>query len=245
MFNKLISSGPKRRSFWNAGTVSISVAVHSLVLAGAVYASSQVRAEVEEIEEEVTFLEIEEAEPEPPAPEPEPPPPAVEAPPPPQGFQELIPPINPPAVIPDIQESLPPVNLADFSGLGVAGGTAAGVEGGTPQNVARDSTFAYEVAVLDAPPRVANMSQVQRAMTRLYPRLLLQSGISGSVTLRFVVEPNGTVDTSSIQVIDATNEQFAAASKAAIEEFRFDPGKYQGESVRVLIQMPISWQADS
>lgn len=256
MFNQLIASNPGRRGFWTARTISVSVIVHLALLVGAVYASSLTPEIVRKVEEEVTFLEIEEPPEIEQAPEieaePEPPPPVVEpvdVPPPPVGFQELIPPIEPPAVIPDIQESLPPVDPADFSGIGIAGGSARGIAGGTPQstaiNEAADSTFAYEVAVLESAPALINERDAQRAMTRFFPRLLLDAGISGSVVVRFVIEADGSVNGETVEVLSASHEQFAAASRRAIEAFRFRPGRYGGRDVRVLIQMPISWQAGS
>lgn len=245
MFSKLIASGPQKRRTWTPGAVSVSVIVHGLLLAGAVYASVQPPAAEDPVEEEVTFLEIEEPEaPEPPQ-APEPPPTAPVVPPPPQGFQELIPPVDPPSVIPLVDDAQPAVNLADFSGVGVAGGTADGVAGGTPQNTARDSSFAYEVAVLDSPPRLSNARQIQGVMTRLYPRLLQDAGIGGTVTMQFVIEPDGTVDESSVRVVSSTHEQFSEATIQAVERFEFVPGRFQGQPVRVLIQMPVSWQARS
>jgi protein TonB len=245
MFNKLIASGgAKSRRSWSPGAVSVSVALHLFVLAGAVYASIAAPV-IEQAEEEVTFLDVEEPSAEPPAPEP--PPPAPQAlPPPPQGFQELIPPIDPPAIIPEIDITHPQIDIADFSGVGVAGGTAQGVEGGTPQNLAEaDSSFAYEVGVLEALPSITNMNQIQNTMARLYPRMLLDAGIEGTVTVRFVIQPDGTVDPNSVKVIDTTHEPFANASIRAIEQFRFRPGRYRGENVRVLIEMPIQWQVGS
>ena len=243
MFSKLIASGPQRRRSWTPGAATVSILVHLLLLTGAVYASVGGPEAAEEVEEEVTFLDIEEEPAEPPPPAPEPPPVETVAPPPPQGFQELIPPIDPPAVLPEIDDSQPAVNLADFSGIGTAGGTADGVEGGTPQNTSQDSTFAYEVAVLDSPPRLANARQVQSTMGRLYPRMLLDAGIQGTVAMQFVIEADGSVDQASVKVLSSTHEQFSKATIEALERFRFEPGVYRGEKVRVLIQMPIVWKS--
>ena len=79
-------------------------------------------------------------------------------------------------------------------------------------------------------------------MERLYPRLLQDAGIGGTVVMQFVIEPDGTVDMSSAKVLESSNEQLSEASMKAIERFRFRPGRYKGENVRVLIQMPITWQ---
>jgi TonB family protein len=163
-------------------------------------------------------------------------------PPPTQGFQELIPPIDPPAIIPLFDEA-PAVDVADFSGVGVAGGTATGVEeGGTPQNTAADSTFTYAVDVLEAAPRLTNQRQVATIMGRLYPRMLLNGRIEGTVLMQFVIEADGSVDRESLKVISATHEQFVSATTEALERFQFQPGRYRGRNVRVLIELPIQWR---
>jgi protein TonB len=245
MFNKLVASQGRRRSGWSPTTVGVSVVLHVLLLAGAVYASVTAPKKAEKEEELVTFVDIPpEAAPEPEQPPPPPPEtPPANTPPPPKGFQELIPPIEPPAVIPDVDTSLPAVNPEDFSGIGQAGGSAEGVEGGTPQPLAEaDSGFAYESAVLSRQPELRNGSQVQSMMSRLYPRNLQDAGIGGQVTLEFVIEADGTVDRNSVKVIQASHEQFRAVSSQVVERFRFRPGRYQDKDVRVLVRMPIIWQ---
>lgn len=246
MFNKLVASGGRRTGSWSPRTILISVVVHGVLLAGAVYASVATPQAEEEPEELVTFLEIpEEAPPAPEAPPPPPPeaPPAA-TPPPPQGFQELIPPIEPPSVIPDVDNSLPAVNPEDFSGVGQAGGVAQGVEGGTPQPIAAvdSSTFAYETHVLSRQPELRNLAQVRSYMERSYPRTLRDAGVGGNVILQFVVEADGTVDPTSVTVIESSHEQFAGVSKQVAERFRFRAGVYQDREVRVLVRMPITWQ---
>lgn len=247
MFDTLIASDSKsKRKTMTPGTMFLSVAFHALILVGAVYAS--VRPVVEErkrVEEEVTFMEIEEEEPPPPEPEVStaPPPPVV------VGFQELVPPLDPPPVIPPVDMSAPAVNIRDFSGIGVAGGIAP-PEGYVPPPPPPDpgtagSDFAYEVAVLDSPPSLQNVAAVQQAMQRAYPRILLDAGISGRVEVEFVVEADGSVDMGSIKIKQASNERFVDASRSVIERFRFTPGKYKGQPVRVLIAMPIAWQAET
>ena len=247
MFNKLVASQGKKRGGWNPTTIAISIGLHALLIAGAVYASVRAPLEAAQEEELVTFVDIpEEA---PPAAEepPPPPPPEVEpaaTPPPPKGFQELIPPIEPPAVIPDVDNSLPPVNPEDFSGIGQAGGSATGIEGGTAQDLAAvdSSTFAYESHVLSRQPELRNLAQVRSYMERNYPRNLQDAGIGGSVTLQFVVEADGTVEKGSVKVLDASHPQFAGVSEDVAERFRFRPGIYQNREVRVLVKMPITWQ---
>jgi protein TonB len=145
--------------------------------------------------------------------------------------------------------SAPAVNIADFSGIGVAGGIAP-PEGYVPPPTppdpgTGDAGYAYEVAVLDSPPALQNVAAVQAAMQREYPRILLDAGISGRIVAEFVVEADGSVDMGSLKVRESSNERFVEASRKVIERFRFTPGRYKGQPVRVLISMPIAWQAET
>lgn len=248
MFNKLVASQGKK-SFWNPTTVTTSVVFHALLLAGAVYASQHMPPDMKKKADElVTFMDVKE--PEPPKPEEPPPPPPPEekpknTPPPPKGFQELVPPKEPPPNIPDVDLSKPAVDPKDFTGIGAAGGTHNGVEGGTPQKVEApvdSSNFAYEVAVLQKKPELKNKSQVASMLSRFYPRMLQDAGIGGQTMMQFVIEKDGTIDPSTVKVVSSTHEQFADASTKVVEKFRFSPGLYKGQPVRVLIQMPITWQ---
>lgn len=255
MFNKLVASDAKRarRGLFGMGSMTVSLIVHGLILVGAVFATVAGPAAAKKAEEEVSFIEIEEKEPEPPkAEEPPPPPPPEappEAPPPPKGFQELIPPSEPPPVIPDVDVSQPAVSAEDFTGLGQAGGTSKGVEGGTPQNVAeaapaRDSVFEVAALDYDSRPELSNRNQVGGILSRFYPRMLQDAGIEGQVLVQFVITSDGKVDPNTVKIINTSHEQFGAATKSAVERFRFRPGKYQGKPVPVLIQIPITWKVD-
>lgn len=252
MFKNLPSSEGRKRGVFTGKTATASIIIHGVLLATVVYASVKAPEVLKKEEELVEFMEIEPETPEPEAPKPEEPPPPPpeqpEAPPPPKGFQTLMPPETPPPAIPDVDTSAPPVTAADFTGVGTAGGTSKGVEGGTPQAVAKEEPpaegFAYEVAVLERKPELVNKSQVASLMQRLYPRMLQDAGIGGTVMMQFVIEADGKVEASSVKVIDSTHEQFADASIKAVEKFRFRPGRYKGQNVRVLIQMPITWQPE-
>jgi TonB family protein len=102
--------------------------------------------------------------------------------------------------------------------------------------------FTYEVAVLERKPELANKSQVASMLNRYYPRMLKDAGIGGSVTMQYVITPQGAVDPATVKVINATHEQFGEASTQVVKAFRFVPGIYEGKPVRVIIQMPITWE---
>jgi hypothetical protein len=44
-----------------------------------------------------------------------------------------------------------------------------------------------------------------------------------------------------VKIISASEEEFGAATREALEGFRFRPGKVGGQSVRQLVQIPIEW----
>jgi TonB family protein len=133
----------------------------------------------------------------------------------------------------------PVVDPADFGGMGVA----RGVAGGEPS---RDSTkFSYEVARLDTKPDLLNKQEVVGLMNRFYPSALRDTGVQGKVLVQFVIQPDGSVDPTTLDVLSASNPAFGTASILVAERFRFQPGVYNGKPVRVLIQMPITWQPQS
>ena len=240
MFKNLPASQGAKRGIFTGKTAIPSLVLHGLLIAGAVYAT--VRAEQEnDAEEVVEFMEIEEKEPEPEKEEPEPEQPKEE-PPPPAATQALTPPEEPPAAIPAVDLSAPAVSAQDFTGIGVVAPEAAPPPPPAAPPPPPEPEFAYELAVLDQKPALSNGGQIASVMERLYPRILQDAGIGGTVNMQFVIEPNGTVDMESVKVIDSPHEQLSEASIKAVERFRFRPGKYKGESVRVLIQMPITWQ---
>src|SRR5690606_27014765 len=127
--------------------------------------------------------------------------------------------------IPEVDLSAPAVSADDFSGIGVLDAPPA-----PPPPPAEPppppADFAYELAVLDRVPALSNAGTVSSVMERLYPRLLQDAGIGGTVVMQFVIEPNGEVDMSSVKVLESSHEQFSEASIKAVERFRFRPGQY-------------------
>lgn len=251
MFNKLVASEGRKNSIISPTTIVGSIVAHIVLLGGAVYASEHTEVGRKVKEEVVAYMEIEPEQPKAPEPpkaeEPPPPPPEPEAAPPPvaKGFQELVPPAEPPAKIPDVDINQKAVNVDDFSGVGVAGGTSKGVEGGTPQNMAdkKENTGSapIDVALAEEKPVLQNAAEVQRLLQRLYPPLLRDAGITGQVQMKFVVNGQGRVDPGSVSVMNATHDAFGDASSKVVERMRFRPARVGGRPVPVLVQIPISW----
>ncbi len=234
MFDNLIES--KRAQEKRLGGTATSVMIHVLVIGGVLAATANAGLQQMQTarQEDIKFVEVPKNEPPPPEPQKAPPPPppdVVAAPPPPKGFQVLTAPVNIPDKLPEIDLTKSVTDEADFSGRGVAGGTAKGVEGGTPQAVNTDQPyfeFQVEKPVL---PRENNP-------TPTYPSMLLSAGIAGEVLAQFVVDQQGRVEMGTLKILKSTNEQFSNAVRNVLPRMRFYPAEVGGRQVKQLVQMP-------
>ena len=85
------------------------------------------------------------------------------------------------------------------------------------------------------------LMHILRSSVPRYPEVLRQAGIDGHVLVRFVVDTNGRVDPRNIQVVQSTNDQFTAAVRAALQNFRFTPSVVRGQRVAALAEMPFEF----
>ena len=119
MFNNLLSSKPKKERGGPMAVATLAV-IHAVLITLAVWATSQVKAEIQENDTLAQIIQPDE--PEPPPPPPPPPPPENEPPPVqqevvdvPKGFQTLAPPTIVPPDIPPPSTG-PVINEKDFIG---------------------------------------------------------------------------------------------------------------------------------
>lgn len=248
MFNQL---DRKKRSFWSPWSIGIALLLHAGIAAAAMNADlgDPTKKRNEEL---VDFVEVDQEkpkEPEPPKPEPPPPPPppTPEAPPPVvKGFQELIPPAEPPKEIPKVDPNQNAARAEDFSGLGRAGGVADGVDNGQAQDVtarqAPPDEGTYELSAVEEQPELSNRSEVARQLSRNYPPLLRDAGVVGTVTVRMRVMENGSVDPSSVSIENSTHDAFGDAARRVVERMRFRPAKVGGKAVKVWVTLPVTFQ---
>jgi protein TonB len=247
MFNKL---DRKKRSFWSPWSIGIALLLHAGLAAAAM--NTRFDPTQKRNEELVDFVEVEQdkpKEPEPPKPEPPPPPPppTPEAPPPVvKGFQELVPPVEPPKEIPKVDPNQNAARAEDFSGVGRAGGVADGVQNGQAQDVtarqAPPDEGTYELSAVEEQPELSNRSEVARQLSRNYPPLLRDAGVVGTVTVRMRVMENGSVDPSSVSIENSTHEAFGDAARRVVERMRFRPAKVGGKAVKVWVTLPVTFQ---
>ena len=233
MFNNLIESQAQKQK--RLGGSVTSIIIHTAVVVALVIVTKNSGIINEKPKEEkVDFVEVKD-EPKPPEPEKAPPPPdAVVAPPPPKGFQVLTAPIEIPNVIPDIDLSKKVTDEADFSGKGVAGGIAKGVEGGkgpVPQGDQPYFDFQVEKPVVMAPG----------AQGPAYPDMIRTAGIEGTVLAQFVVDTTGRAEMNTFKVLKSDNDLFSNAVKNALQRMRFLPAEVGGRKVKQLVQQPFQF----
>jgi TonB family protein len=220
MFDVLIESKKQSQKGKLAGTSLASIVFHTLVIGGAVYATLTAGTTDEGVGVDTALVYIsQETQKQP------------EQPPPPQldvqlkGFQTIVAPT-------DIPTNIPPVNLQerfdpkDFSGIGVEGGVASGI-------VPTGDVFSVDV-VQEKPERLAGPPPV-------YPPLLQQAGIEGTVTVQAIIDTMGRVEPNSIKITQTANPGFNESAKATVLKSLFRPARVYGKAVRVLIQIPIAY----
>lgn len=230
LFDTLIASAPKDREVGKSVASSFgSLVVHGvLITAGVVATMGAADAVRQTMHVDTSLVFLTEPEPEPPEPE------ALRIAslnPPPKGFQTLVAPLEIPTEIPpvDVDEAFDPRN---YTGEGVEGGVFSGVEGGTGPV---DLTRIFEEAMVEELPERLSGPALR------YPEILRRANMTGWVLLEFVIRPNGTVDGSSIRVLDSTHKGFESPAIQAVADSRFRPGKVRGTPVSVLVTQRISF----
>ena len=224
MFNQLLESKAKKQKM--AGGTVFSIVLHTVLIAGAVYATARAGTKDEKAKaEKIQFVEMKK---EPPKEAPKEPPPkeVVVKPPPPKGFQVLRAPVKIDIKIPEIDLSKAVTNEADFSGKGVKGGTGTGVVGGVANT--NQTYFEFQVE------KPAEM--LQDSPKPKYPSVLESSGIAGEVQAQFVVNSSGKADMDSFKVLKSTNELFTQAVKNVLPRMKFSPAMIGGKPVNQLVQ---------
>ncbi|MEP6857949.1 MAG: TonB family protein [Gemmatimonadales bacterium] len=234
--------------------------MHSLIVFLAIFATARAGTKMKEKRDtKVNFVSVKEPppppkkeevkKPEPPKPKKkEPTPPKVVsvpvfkavAPAPPKGFKVLPPAVNIPTHLPTIDLSKAVTNENDFSGKGVAGGSANGVKGGT----GKEGDTGKEAGGHAGPYMEF---QVEKPVAKIggdapeYPSSLRESGVEGRVLAQFVVGENGRYEGGSLKILDSSNPAFTAAVKDALPRMRFSAAQIGGKKVAQLVQMPFQF----
>ena len=127
--------------------------------------------------------------------------------------------------------ALPPDHI--LIGGGTPGPSVPGP--GEPTNDFRPGGVVDE-RVVDRVPRIIGNAPAPR-----YPDMLRQSGATGQVVVRFVVDTLGRAEMGDVAVVEATHPLFASAVKSALAFYRFSPGEAAGRKVRTMVQVPFTF----
>jgi TonB family protein len=218
---RLIESKRKSSSGRVFSVGLMSLAIHSALIAGVVYATLHAAPSDDRVKTDTTVVLLTPQEQRKPA---EPPPlQLVDAL---KGFQTVVVPAQIPTDIPpvDLRQHFDP---RDYSGSGVEGGHANGlvISG---NEVYAEAIVEERPALLSAPPPV-------------YPTLLKEARIQGRVLLRAIVDTTGRVEPTSVKIINSPNASFDQPTKDWVLKALFRPARMHGRAVRVFINLPVDY----
>lgn len=216
------------------GSVLISIAVHSLVVAVLIGVTARTRiAPTPTVIAPLHFTAVE-------TPPPPPPPPtpstatstatASAAAPASPAVATLIPPIEVPMGLPDIDFSRPVTRAEDFATGRRTGGAVGGVPGGTGTGPATAAYFDWQVE------RPVVMAPGSRGPA--YPEMLRAAGVEGTVLAQFVVDTTGRVVMSTFTTLSSPHAFLTATVKRALETMRFLPAEAGNRKVPQLVHQP-------
>ncbi len=222
MFDNLIESKPKKNARRIFGVGAVSLVIHTVVIAGAVYATLSAGEADNSVKVDTAMVFVDQPKQDKP-PEQQP----VQLDIPLKGFQTVV----APDVIPT---NIPPVNLQehfdpkDYSGSGVEGGLASGMVP-TGNEVFMEAIVEEKPAVLSGP-------------TLQFPELLRQAQIQGRVLVQAIIDTLGRAEPPSVKVLQSPNPGFDQSAKSYVLKALFRPARVHGRAVRVLIQIPIDFR---
>jgi len=216
VFDTLIESKRKSNSKRLFGVGFMSLTIHTVIIAAAVYATLNAGQTDNSVKVDTTVVYLQQQQQKPPEQQP------VQLDVPLKGFQTVV----APDVVPT---NLPPVNLQehfdpkDYSGTGVEGGLGTGI--------VPTGNDVYMEAIVEEKPSVP-----------VYPELLKQAQIQGRVIVQAVIDTLGRAEPNTIKILQSPNPGFDQPSRNYVLKTLFRPARVHGRAVRVLINIPIDYK---
>jgi TonB family protein len=93
-------------------------------------------------------------------------------------------------------------------------------------------------------PEILNRPEIIRALTRLYPSILRDAGIGGTVEVWFFISTEGRVLDSRVSIPSAHTQLNEAALEVA-NVFEFSPALNRETIVEVWIRLPITFEVQN
>jgi len=121
--------------------------------------------------------------------------------------------------------------------LAAACGAPANPRPDTTAAAPPDTTAIWAYDDVTQGPELLNQGATAAAITRNFPRVLREQGITGGTTLELVTSREGAVE--SVRILDASDPQFGAAARAVAVQMRFRPAMVRGVPVRCRFTLPV------
>lgn len=139
---------------------------------------------------------------------------------------------------PELAEEAPPLDLSQLE-LALNPGFSEGWMGG--DFAVKLNTVATKSDQLDAVFSMADLDQKPRVIYQPGPTLdaAARRKTPGTVYILFIVDQRGRVENPVVQ--QATDPVFEKPALAAIKQWKFEPGKRNGKSVRFRMRVPITF----
>ena len=92
--------------------------------------------------------------------------------------------------------------------------------------------------------RSSQLPQLISAVNPTYPDSLKDLGIEGTVILQAAIDTSGQVDRSTVKVVKSLQPDLDQACVEALVASRFAPATYGGRPVRVVMQIPYTFNVE-
>ena len=85
-------------------------------------------------------------------------------------------------------------------------------------------------------------ARVEASASPVYPSVLIEQHVEGSVQARYVIDTTGRADTSSLEIMQSTHVAFSQAVRDALPLMRFSPASVEGRRVRQMVEQDFSFR---
>jgi TonB family protein len=89
--------------------------------------------------------------------------------------------------------------------------------------------------------QVERKARVRRSVRPSYPSEAAARGIQGEVFVQVAVDSMGVPVPETLRVLRSPDESLAAAVKAVVLQWRFEPARLRGRPVRQMVQIPFNF----
>jgi len=141
---------------------------------------------------------------------------------------------------PKLSEEAPPLDLSQLElALNPGAGGAGSFAGDFAINIA--SATSVKKDEVDSLFSIADLDQKPRAVFQPGPRVTpeMRKRAPGSVSIIFIVDQDGRVTDPIVQ--KSTDPIFEKAAVDAVKQWKFEPGKRNGQAVRFRMRVPITF----